>query len=290
MGQLHSMTGFGRIEAQAPDGQLDIEIRSVNHRYLDMQFRLPEGFRSFEQDLRKVISDCIKRGKVDISVTFNSYQDEHHAPQLNMDKAREVIEQLQAIATEMESPAAVSPMTVLRTPGVLEERPVDIDANLPATTDALQAAVDRLLASRANEGAKVRDMLEERCRDIATIVAGVQKRLPDVLVEIRKRIEQRVESLNAQVDPERLEQELAMIAQKLDVAEELDRLIAHVSEVRSAFNGEQPVGRRLDFLMQELNREANTLGSKSADTETTQAAVDLKVLIEQMREQVQNVE
>ncbi|MBT8442887.1 MAG: YicC family protein, partial [Gammaproteobacteria bacterium] len=276
MGQLHSMTGFGRIQAQAPDGQLEIEIRSVNHRYLDMQFRLPEGFRSFEQDLRKVISDSIKRGKVDVTVTFNSYQDENHAPQLNMDKAREVIEQLQAIATQMDSPAAVSPMAVLRAPGVLEERPIDVDANLAATTDALQAAVDRLLASRANEGAKVRDMLEERCRDIATIVVDVQKRLPDVLVEIRKRIEQRVESLNAQVDPERLEQELAIIAQKLDVSEELDRLIAHVSEVRSAFNGAQPVGRRLDFLMQELNREANTLGSKSADTETTQSAVDLK--------------
>jgi len=290
MGQLHSMTGFGRIEAQAPDGQLEIEIRSVNHRYLDMQFRLPEGFRSFEQELRKVVSENIKRGKVDITVTFNGYQDEEHAPQLNMARAREVVEQLQTIATQMENPAEVSPMAVLRMPGVLEDRPIDIDANLPATREALQAAVDRLLASRAAEGAKVRDMLEERCRDIATIVAAVQIRLPTVLKEIRKRIEQRVESLNAQIDPERLEQEIAIIAQKLDVAEELDRLLAHVSEVRSTLSGEQPVGRRLDFLMQELNREANTLGSKSADTETTQAAVDLKVLIEQMREQVQNVE
>jgi len=290
MGQLNSMTGFGRVEAQAPDGRLEIEIRSVNHRYLDLQFRLPEGFRAFEQELRQLVAASVKRGKVDAIVAFSSHQDERHAPRLNMARAEEVIAQVEAVAQQMKNPAAVSPLAVLRTPGVLEEQPIDIDANLAATKDALQVAVDQLLISRAAEGNKVRVMLEDRCRDIEAIVTAVQKRLPAVLGDIRKRIEQRIESLHAQVDPERLEQELAIIAQKLDVAEELDRLTAHVSEVRSTFDNDQPVGRRLDFLMQELNREANTLGSKSADTQTTQSAVDLKVLIEQMREQVQNVE
>lgn len=284
------MTGFGRIEARAPDGQLEIELRSVNHRYLDLQFRLPEGFRSFEPDLRRLISDSIKRGKVDATVTFKGDPDAGHAPKLNVARAEEVIGQVETIAAKMKDPAAANPLAVLRMPGVLEEQQIDIDANLGATRDAVQAAIEQLQTSRATEGAKVRTMLEERCRDIEALVAGVQKRLPTVLTEIRKRIEQRVETLQTQVDPERLEQEIAMIAQKLDVAEELDRLIAHLSEVRSTFDSDQPVGRRLDFLMQELNREANTLGSKSADTETTQAAVDLKVLIEQMREQVQNVE
>ena len=290
MGQLNSMTGFGRVEAQAPDGRLEIEIRSVNHRYLDLQFRLPEGFRAFEQELRQLVARTVKRGKVDATVSFTSQQDEKHAPKLNMARAEEVIAQVQAVAQQMENAAAVSPVDILRAPGVLEERQIDIDANLAATRDALQAAVDQLLVSRATEGNKVRAMLEERCSDIEAIVTAVQKRLPVILSEIRKRLDQRIEALQVQLDNDRMEQELAIIAQKLDVAEELDRLTAHVSEVRKTIDSDQPVGRRLDFLMQELNREANTLGSKSADTETTQAAVDLKVLIEQMREQVQNVE
>ncbi|MGI9342472.1 MAG: YicC/YloC family endoribonuclease [Gammaproteobacteria bacterium] len=290
MGQLNSMTGFGRVEARAPDGQLEVEIRSVNHRYLDLQIRLPDGFRSIEAELRELIGQQIKRGKVDATVSFSPGEDTGHAPQLNMARADEVIGQLKSIADRMESPAADSPMAVLRMPGVLEDHPIDIDANLDSIKDAVAAAVEQLRTSRAAEGRKVQAMLEERCVDVEKIVAAVKERIPTVLTEIRKRLEQRIETLQAQIDQDRMEQELAIIAQKLDVAEELDRLTAHVSEVRSTFATGKPVGRRLDFLMQELNREANTLGSKSADTETTQAAVDLKVLIEQMREQVQNVE
>lgn len=284
------MTGFGRVEAQAPDGQLEVEIRSVNHRYLDIQIRLPDGFRSLEPDLRQSISRIIKRGKVDTTVSLAGSRDEAHAPTLNLARAAEVIAQLGEISARMDDPAPIDPVAVLRMPGVLESRPIDVDANLATIRDAVDAAVEQLRISRATEGSKVCAALEDRCGDVEAIVAAVRKRLPVVLVEIRKRIEQRIESLNAQVDPERLEQELAIIAQKLDVTEELERLTAHLSEVRATFDSDQPVGRRLDFLMQELNREANTLGSKSADTETTQAAVELKVLIEQMREQVQNVE
>jgi uncharacterized protein (TIGR00255 family) len=290
MGKLHSMTGFGRVEADAPDGRIEIEIRSVNHRYLDLSFRLPEGFRPLEQELRELVSANIKRGKVDVTVTFTAGKDASHTPQLNLARVDEVVTQVEAIAGRMQNPAAVSPIALMRIPGVLEEQSIDIEANLAATRDAVRDATGDLRIARASEGAKVRAMLEERCVDIEKIVAAVKQRLPEVLKEMRAKLEQRVETLSAQVDPERLEQEIAILAQKLDVAEELDRLIAHIAEVRSGFDSDQPVGRRLDFLMQELNREANTLGSKSADTETTQAAVDLKVLIEQMREQVQNVE
>jgi uncharacterized protein (TIGR00255 family) len=284
------MTGFGRVEADAPDGRIEIEIRSVNHRYLDLSFRLPEGFRPLEQELRELVSANIKRGKVDVTVTFTAGKDASHTPQLNLARVDEVVTQVEAIAGRMQNPAAVSPIALMRIPGVLEEQSIDIEANLAATRDAVRDATGDLRIARASEGAKVRAMLEERCVDIEKIVAAVKQRLPEVLKGMRAKLEQRVETLSAQVDPERLEQEIAILAQKLDVAEELDRLIAHIAEVRSGFDSDQPVGRRLDFLMQELNREANTLGSKSADTETTQAAVDLKVLIEQMREQVQNVE
>jgi len=290
MGKLHSMTGFGRVEADAPDGRIEIEMRSVNHRYLDLSFRLPEGFRPLEQELRDLVAANIKRGKVDVTVTFTAREDASHAPQLNLERADEVITQVETLAGRMENPAPVSPISLLRIPGVLEERSIDIDANLAATRDAVHEATGQLSIARATEGAKVRVMLEERCREIEALVAAVKQRLPEVLTEMRAKLQQRIETLLTQVDPERLEQEIAILAQKIDVAEELDRLIAHIAEVRAGFDSDKPVGRRLDFLMQELNREANTLGSKSADTETTQAAVDLKVLIEQMREQVQNVE
>jgi len=175
-------------------------------------------------------------------------------------------------------------------PGVIEEKELLPNELYPAIRDALTSAVEQLAESRAREGEKIHAMIDGRCTDVRTLADGVRKRLPTVLIEIRNRLEKKIESLNAQLDNDRLEQELAIIAQKLDVSEELDRLDAHVEEVRNTLDTAQPVGRRLDFLMQELNREANTLGSKSADTETTQAAVDLKVVIEQMREQVQNVE
>jgi uncharacterized protein (TIGR00255 family) len=290
MAQLNSMTGFGRIEIQIPDASLEVEIRSVNHRYLDLQFRLPEGLRGLEPDLRQVVTVSIKRGKVDATITLSRREDGGPATQLNMERAAEVIDQLQTIAKRLDNAAPISPVAVMRSPGVIVEHAIDPSAYFDAVKQALQSAVDQLGESRAKEGDKLARMIEERCAEILEIVTAVKKRLPTVLADIRTRLQQRVDSLVAQVDQDRLEQELAIIAQKLDVSEELDRLQAHVAEVRTTFDTGQPVGRRLDFLMQELNREANTLGSKSADTQTTQAAVDLKVLIEQMREQVQNVE
>lgn len=290
MAQLNSMTGFGRVETQTPDAGLEVEIRSVNHRYLDLQFRLPDGFRALEPDLRQLVSADIKRGKIDATITLSRRKDGGPATQLNMERAEEVIAQLKAIATRLDDAAPISPVAVMRSPGVIEEHAIDPSTYFEAVQQTVQGAVEQLRESRAKEGAKIEQMIDTRCGEILGIVTAVKKRLPTVLEEIRTKLQQRVESLQVQVDQDRLEQELAIIAQKLDVSEELDRLQAHVTEVRSTFDDNQPVGRRLDFLMQELNREANTLGSKSADTQTTQAAVDLKVLIEQMREQVQNVE
>ncbi len=278
------------METDTPDGQLQLEVRSVNHRYLDTQFKLPEGFRAIEPELRTLVAARLKRGKIDISLSFRRLADQPAEMRVNVERARQVIAQLENVAALMTEPAPVDPAAVVRLPGVIVEEETAADKMFPAVREALNAAIDQLAENRAREGAKIHAMLESRCDEIAALATGVGKRLPAVLSGIRDRLGKRIESLNVQPDNDRLEQELAIIAQKLDVSEELDRLAAHVGEVRNTLAGEGPVGRRLDFLMQELNREANTLGSKSADTETTQAAVDLKVVIEQMREQVQNVE
>ena len=290
MPTINSMTGFGRVETSTPAGQLQWEIRSVNHRYLEIQMKLPDGLRNMEHEFRTLISERVKRGKLDAVLSLKKNGDDEPSTKLNAARARQVIDQLESLAEQIKKPASISPAAVLRWPGVLEEEAMDPQSIVPLAQDALHTAITELCRARSREGAKVQKMLEQRCIEIESLVNTVQKRLPMVLIEIRKKLEQRIEALEVQLDNDRLEQELAIIAQKLDVSEELDRLVAHIQEVRSTFGDDQPVGRRLDFLMQELNREANTLGSKSADSETTQQAVDLKVLIEQMREQVQNVE
>jgi uncharacterized protein (TIGR00255 family) len=290
MSAINSMTGFGHVEIQLQGLQLQWEVRSVNHRYLDVQFRLPEGFRSVEQDFRRIVAAGARRGKVDATLSISRSGDQGSTTKLNTAVGRQVIEHLETLAGEIKNPAAISPVAVLRWPGVLSEEEIDPTAIIPEASTALQTAVDTLCGSRAREGAKIQAMLEQRCVEIESLVDDVLRRLPEVLKAIRERLQQRVEALNVPADNERLEQEIVILAQKIDVSEELDRLKAHIQEVRTAFASMEPVGRRLDFLMQELNREANTLGSKSADAITTQHAVDLKVLIEQMREQVQNVE
>jgi uncharacterized protein (TIGR00255 family) len=181
-------------------------------------------------------------------------------------------------------------MELLRWPGVLEVEAQDLDALQRRALALLDQALDALVANREREGGRLAGLMEERCVRLAECVRGVQQRMPAVLAEVRQRIQDRLAEVRAELDPNRLEQELALLAQRLDVDEEMDRLTAHIAEIRSVLKGRGPVGRRLDFLMQELNREANTLGSKSSDVEVTRLAVDMKVLIEQMREQVQNIE
>ncbi len=287
---LNSMTGFAREVAELPFGTLTCELRAVNHRYLDVQFRLPEELRPKEVELRRQIAAAVKRGKVECSLHLRRAF--HASDELKLDQ--QLVQQISARVAELSDllpeTRALDPIDVLRWPGVVQEPEIDTEPLFTATSELLAATLLALHEMRSNEGGRIADMLETRCTEILDIAASVKKRMPEVMDTVRSKQRERIDNLNIDADPARLETELALIAQKLDIDEELDRLVSHVSEIRAVLGKGEPVGRRLDFLMQELNREANTLGSKSSDTETTKAAVDLKVLIEQMREQIQNVE
>lgn len=287
---IYSMTGFASGETETGQGTLLWEVRSVNHRYLEPHFKLPDGFRGIEAALRDQIGSALKRGKIDASLQFRPSRQASAELNLNTDLAAAVVRQAETLAQSMQSPQPLSAIEVMRWPGVVREDAIDVSALFAPARELLDETLATLVANRAREGERIRAALDSRLTDIAALAAGVRASMPTILDGIRSRVRERAESLETRIDPERLEQELVLLAQKMDVAEELDRLDAHIEEARSAFTMGGAVGRRLDFLMQEFNREANTLGSKSADPTTTKAAVDLKVLIEQMREQVQNIE
>jgi len=287
---LDSMTGFAREDTETPFGTLSCELRTVNHRYLDVHFRLPEELRAKEIELRQRIGAKLKRGKVDCSLHIRRSGGAAAKVEINKDLVRQLGARIDEIASLLPETQAVDPIDILRWPGVIEEPEIDTDPLLAAATDLLEHTLGALGQMRSSEGGRIAGMLEARCEDILLLATGVRERMPQVLAAVRKKQQERIDKLDVDADPARLETELALVAQKLDVDEELDRLESHISEIRTALQSKEPVGRRLDFLMQELNREANTLGSKSADAETTKAAVELKVLIEQMREQIQNVE
>ncbi len=284
------MTGFARGETATPQGQLLWELRSVNHRHLELLLKVPDFCRGIEADLRQLATTRLGRGRVEASLSLRAGETRTTAGRLNLPLVRQLAAHFSAVADELRNSAPVSPLDVLRWPGVLEQEEQDPSALLPVVTQTFEAVIAELNAARAREGARIGEMLERRLAEIEGHVADVVVRLPAVLARIRERMAERVAALSTPVDPQRLEQEIVLLAQKLDVSEELDRLTAHLAEFRDNLKSDAPVGRRLDFLVQELNREANTLASKSADAETTRRAVDIKVLIEQMREQVQNVE
>ena len=287
---LNSMTGFARQAAECPLGTLTWELRTVNHRYLDVQFRLPEELRPSETDLRQQVSGQLKRGKIECSLHFRRAISEATALKINEDLVMQLRAKLDELSEMLHESRAIDPIDVLRWPGVVSETEIDTGPLYEEASRLLDDTLAALGTMRASEGERIAEMIESRCADIMTISTSVRARMPDVLAAVRTRQQERIAKLDIEADPARLETELALIAQKLDVDEELDRLDSHISEIREVMASDGAVGRRLDFLMQELNREANTLGSKSADTETTKAAVELKVLIEQMREQIQNVE
>lgn len=287
---LHSMTGFARQSAESPVGTLTWELRTVNHRYLDVQFKLPDELRPQEQGFRKQVADRISRGKVECALHFRRAFDQQNELQIDTQLVELISTRIKEMSAELPATGAVNPFDVMRWPGVVQQREIDAEPLYEEARTLLATAVDAIQAMRANEGARIADMLESRCADIATISESVRARMPDVLEAARTKQRERIAKLDIEADPARLETELALIAQKLDVDEELDRLDSHLVEIRDVLQRDEPVGRRLDFLMQELNREANTLASKSNDTETTRSAVELKVLIEQLREQIQNVE
>jgi uncharacterized protein (TIGR00255 family) len=265
------------------------ELKTVNHRFLEIGCRLPEEFRASESDFRASVAASVRRGKVDCSLF---YRPTIATTSLEVDA--QVLDALtqraQQVATSLGAPARIDVVDLLRWPGVVRDAARDVRPLVEAAHALLAEAIAELSRFRGSEGARLQDALEQRCNGLLEFAARVAERLPEVRTRIRAKLRDRIAQLVSEVDHERLEQELAILAQRLDVDEEIDRLRGHVAEVRKAFAAEDAAGRRLDFLMQELNREANTLSSKSQDLETTRAAVDMKVLIEQMREQVQNIE
>jgi uncharacterized protein (TIGR00255 family) len=288
---IASMTGFARRETTGEWGTLVCELRSVNHRFLEAGFRLPDELRAAEGELRARLTRQLRRGKVDCTLSYRRPQGAGSALEVDTAVLERVLAAVRIVARTLREPAAaVNAVDVLRWPGVLREDGGSGEQLLAATYAVFGATLEELVAARAREGARLRELLEQRCTGLEALVAEVRARLPEVQARMRVRLNERLAELTAGVDPERLEQELALLLQRLDVDEELERLAGHVSEVRRVIGASEPAGRRLDFLMQELNREANTLSSKSQDLETTRSAVDMKVLIEQMREQVQNAE
>ena len=286
---IRSMTGFARRERQFPWGLLAWELKTVNHRFLEIGCRLPEEFRIGEAEFRQAIAGSVRRGKVECSLHFRPAV-VADSLQVDIELLASLTQRALEIAGRTGAAARIDALELLRWPGVIRDSSRDPAPMIAAAHLLLGEALAELARFRDSEGARLRDALEQRCSGLIEFAARVTDRLPEVRSRMRAKLLERIAQLVSDVDHERIEQELAILAQRLDVDEEIDRLRGHVTEVRKTFGGQEAAGRRLDFLMQELNREANTLSSKSQDIETTRAAVDMKVLIEQMREQVQNIE
>ncbi|SHM23660.1 YicC/YloC family endoribonuclease [Vreelandella subglaciescola] len=286
---VHSMTAFACTKQAAEFGTLKVELRSVNQRYLEPNFRLPEALRALEPHLREALRQRLARGKVDVTLRLEAI-DDSHTPAVNTRRLAELATALEVVQREVPGTAAPTALELLNQPGVQESRRHNGEAINAAARALFDQAIDELLDARAREGEKLAVMITTRLDGVTRQVSTVRQLLPDLQQRQRAQLLERLDAARTELDPQRLEAELVLVAQKSDVAEELDRLDAHVEEVRRQLGQPGPKGRRLDFLMQELNREANTLSSKSIVADTTRSAVELKVLIEQMREQVQNIE
>ncbi|MDT8439806.1 MAG: YicC/YloC family endoribonuclease [Wenzhouxiangellaceae bacterium] len=288
---LNSMTAYARVSEAADRGTLTWELRSVNHRYLEVSSRLPEEFRALETMVRDRLKTRFARGKFDVGLRYQPDPSEQAATlTLNRELAAVLIERLAELSTLNQRSGEVDLSRLLAWPGLVTEQRRDPSELFESALQAMDHACDELADARAREGQSILEMLTVRLDGIEQQAARVRAALPGVRAALRQRFSERIAALGMELDPGRLEQEIALQLTKLDVDEELDRLDAHVTEVRRVLAAGEPAGRRLDFLMQELNREANTLGSKAVTAETAGVSVELKVLIEQMREQVQNVE
>lgn len=285
-----SMTGFARAQALGAFGVLTWELRSVNHRYLDVNLRLPDPLRALEPDCRERIVRVMRRGKCDAQLRLESLANTDTRLDVDEARARAVAEAAERISGLLSRPAAVSAFDLLRWPGVVQEKSADAQALATEVLNLLDQALHALNDMRVREGRGIDNLLRERSRRISAIVAEIRTHGTDIQAQLRAKLRRRLEELQLDVDPQRLEQELVLQLQRLDISEELDRLDSHVRELDAALADNGALGRKLDFLMQEFNREANTLGSKCQDTVVTQRVIELKVLIEQMREQIQNVE
>ncbi|RTE64427.1 YicC family protein [Amphritea opalescens] len=284
-----SMTAFARQEAQHEWGSLIWEVRSVNHRYLEPHLRLPDSLRDIEGPLREALRKKLSRGKVECTLRFVP-EAQSQTLTINETFARELLDAAQQMENLLQVSKPIDTMDLLRWPGVLKDTSLDMDAVKKAALTLFHTALDELIESRGREGVELAALIDQRLDTISDIVGDVRSKLPGILQAQRDNLKARLEEFKADLDQARVEQEMVILAQKADVDEEMDRLNTHVQEVKRVLKSKGPIGRRLDFLMQELNREANTLSSKSIVTDTTQSAVELKVLIEQMREQIQNIE
>lgn len=285
---IRSMTAFARQEMQETWGQICWELRSVNHRYLDISIRLPEEFRRLEMILRERVQQTLKRGKIEISLYFQA--DKHFHPQFSVNVV--LVEQLSEamkIVTQLTGCSSPTALDILRWPGVLEVNSLDTEQLNEVILQHFDQGLIQLTAQREREGAQLSTLIEQRCLAIMAYITQIRQELPIVLQMQQERLENRLAELR-ELNSERIEQEMIILAQKTDVAEELDRIETHVEEVKKTLKENLPIGRRLDFLVQELHREANTLGSKAAHVNTSHHSIEIKVLIEQMREQIQNIE
>lgn len=288
---IRSMTAFARKEAHEPWGILSWELRTVNHRFLEVSSRLPEELRDLDGPLRERTRKFLKRGKLDATLRFQATILAEGEIPVNKELAKRLVQAAVQLETLLGRPSApVDILDFLRWPGVLDMQALDLEPVRLRALELLDSALAEIVESRSREGKQMQTLILKRCDAMEAEVDQVRERMPAVLSRVRTRLTERLAELQTQIDAERLEQEVVLLTHKLDVEEEMDRLRAHIIEVRRVLGQTQPVGRRLDFLMQELNREANTLGSKSADIETTRSSVEMKVLIEQMREQIQNIE
>jgi uncharacterized protein (TIGR00255 family) len=287
---IRSMTAFSRQEGSTENGHLTWELRSVNHRFSEVSLRLPEDVRSLEPTIRELIAKRVKRGKIDATLRYQMLTSVEQPLEIDKVLTNKLAHATREIDQILYNAAPVSALEVLRWPGVLKAPEPSTEQLAADTLALLDAALSELLETRAREGEKLKAVIEARCQAIEEQVKIVETRLPEIQQAMRARLEKRLSEIVGELDPARVEQEIVLLANKSDVDEEIERLKAHVSEIQRVLEQDEPVGRRLDFLMQELNREANTLGSKSIHADTTNVSVELKVLIEQMREQIQNIE
>lgn len=287
---IYSMTGYAAATKEASTGALNVELRSVNHRYLDIQFRLPDDLRSIEPAMRELLAAKLNRGKIECRVSFAASTVSGRPIEINDTSLRQLMEVDARVRRTHPAAATLSVADILRWPGMLAAETLPVEELKAACCALLQAALDDFMATRAREGEKLKEMLLERAAGMDKLVAGVAPRMPGVIAAFQERLAARLREVLVGGDEERIRQEIALFANKIDVDEELSRLAAHIAELRRILEEGGAVGKRLDFLMQELNREANTLGSKSVDIAVTQVSIDLKLLIEQMREQIQNIE
>ncbi|WP_206482994.1 YicC/YloC family endoribonuclease [Thalassotalea sp. G2M2-11] len=286
---IHSMTAFSRVEVKGDWGNAIWEIRSVNQRFLETYFRLPEQFRSIEPVLRERFRKALNRGKVECGLRFNPNPAAKGKLSLNQDLALQLLQHASWI-NEQTLNSKVNPIEIMRWPGVMEAEETDMDSIQAEILAGFDQALKDFIVARASEGENLKALIEQRLDGIVVEAEKVQAHMPEVIEWQRKRIIDKFEEAKIELESTRVEQELVMLAQKMDVDEEIDRLFSHVKETKSILKKGGAQGRRLDFMMQEFNREANTLGSKSINSDITNSAVELKVLIEQMREQIQNIE